>query len=138
MGGEWTKPFLTVGCGLQGLLGQHTTTDRGYLQRTLQVVMSTCVCVCLHVPVPPGRTQIEGSESVCVWAGVYQRIMGKEFILLVFSLFCFMLKIKNILTIERIDTGLRLILPFFWLHGQKGISYNKYQPHCIHVRHHLD
>lgn len=91
MGGQWTKHFLTVGC--RGLLGQHQTAhpyqqigntcSTASVWNSWWVCIYTCVFVCAHA----SRTNSERKilKCVCVWAGVYQRIIRKEFLLPVCS-----------------------------------------------------
>lgn len=51
-----------------------------------------------------------------------------------YRFFYFMVKIKTILIIEKIDEGFTFLL----LNRQKGISQIKFQPQCVRVRYHLD
>lgn len=111
--------------------------------------MSVCtVCTCVLVCACASRTNSERKILKCVWAGAYQRIIQKTLLLLVGSLLCYMAKTSHKSKLFRlsrgIEKGLRLILTFFWLHGQKAYlipnpTRDGINSYCsIHIRNHLD
>lgn len=109
----------------RGLLGQHTTVHPyqqiGNTCRTASVRKLWWVCVyvytlkCVFLCTSTSRTNSEREILECVWAGVYQRIIRREFLMPACSLFCYKAKTshKSILTIKKNWQGIKVNFSFF-------------------------